>query len=228
MSIKLSSAAKFVGILTILGCIIPTIYLNVFSESFLLHHGLSHSGTATICGFLCLLGIIGGIAGIFDKKASSLNKRVCILGTLLCLIFFLYAFVQFGTAREGTRRISCASNMKCFMLAFRQYAIDYAGNYPSSGGAAGFELLRKYDYLTDYAVYTCPSTQTARGSGDQPLTEEIIDYVYIGGLNEKSSPRQPLMYDKPNNHGNYYGNVLFTDGTVERIEGKPWTANIKK
>lgn len=89
------------------------------------------------------------------------------------------------------------------------------------------ELLRKNEYLTDYAVYTCLSTETPRGKGDQPLTEENVDYVYIGGLNTKSDPKQPLMYDKANNHG-YYGNVLFADGTVEGIFGNPWTQNIKK
>ena len=106
--------------------------------------------------------------------------------------------------------------------------MDYAGYYPPANGAAGLETLRKNDYLTDYAVFTCPSTKTVRGENNQPLTEANVDYVYIGGLNSKSDRKLPLMYDKTKNHGNYYGNVLFVDGTVSSIEGNPWAQNIKK
>ena len=60
------------------------------------------------------------------------------------------------------------------------------------------------------------------------MTDENIDYVYIGGLNTKSDPNLPLMYDKAKNHGGYFGNVLFADGTIKGIEGDPWTHNIKK
>ena len=64
---------------------------------------------------------------------------------------------------------------------------------------------------------------------DNPtLTEENVDYVYIGGLNIKSDRNLPLMYDKANNHGGYFGNVLFADGTIKAIEGNPWTQNIRK
>ena len=65
-----------------------------------------------------------------------------------------------------------------------------------------------------------------------PLTEENVNYVYIGGLNVQSDSKLPLMYDKPNNHNRIvresFGNVLFADGTIKAIEGKPWTQNIKK
>jgi len=47
------------------------------------------------------------------------------------------------------------------------------------------------------------------------------------GLNIKSDPNLPLMYDKANNHKRF-GNVLFVDGTIKGIKGDPWTANIKK
>lgn len=226
MSSKINLMTKIVLVLTV--CVpIMIIGINRFPEWFSLYH----SWFTKIIGFVCLSCIILCVSGILSKKANNGNRLSCIVCALLCLALFIFPDLSCPLTKssiESHRRISCASNMKCFMLAFRQYAIDFAGNYPSPGGAAGFELLRKNDYLTDYAVYTCPSTQTVRGSGDQPLTENLVDYVYIGGLNQKSSPRQPLMYDKPNNHGNYYGNVLFTDGTVERIEGNPWTANIKK
>jgi len=202
--------------------------MYIFSEEFLLYHS-SITASAGIGIFICsVIGIAAGITGLFLRKQKRVDKITCSICTLLCIVFILGVLLPAHiNSRVIVRRISCASNLKCFMLAFRQYAADYAGNYPSPGGAAGFEVLRKHGYLTDYAAFTCPSTQTVRGSGEQPLTEEIVDYVYIGGLNQKSDPSLPLMYDKASNHG-YYGNVLFADGTVEGIYGNPWTQNIKK
>ncbi len=147
--------------------------------------------------------------------------------TLLCLAFLLYVFSQFGAARESPKRIACASNLKQIHLALQQYAADYAGYYPPVSGAAGLEVLRKNDYLTNCAVYRCPSVTMER-QDDLPLTEENVDYVYIGGLNTKSDPNLPLAYDKATNHDGYFGNELFADGTIKAIEGNPWTQNIRK
>lgn len=229
MSSKINPMTKIVLILTLIGFVIPTIYLNVFSESFLLYHGLSRSGTITISGVLCILGFIGGIAGIFNKKSVYKDRVICLVSTSLCITFLLYAISQFETTTEKARRINCFSDLKQVYLALQQYAIDYAGNYPPPNGATGLEILRKNDYLTDCNLYTCPSVTTRIGCQDTyPLTEELVDYVYIGGLNNKSDRKLPLMYDKTKNHGNYYGNVLFVDGTIKGIEGNPWTQNIKK
>ena len=129
-------------------------------------------------------------------------------------------------------RISCASNLRMIHLALQQYVADYAGYYPPANGVAGLEMLRRNDYLTSHDMYVCPSTMTVGGKENQPLTEENMNYVYIGGLNTKSDPNLPLIYDKANNHNHSnsdaFGNVLFADGTIKGIEGKPWTQNIRK
>ena len=91
------------------------------------------------------------------------------------------------------KRISCACNIKQINLVLKQYAMDYSGNFPPANGAAGLEYLRKYDYLTDYSIFICLSTKITRGKDIQPLTEDIVDYVYIGGLNEKSDPSTPIL-----------------------------------
>ncbi len=229
MSSKINSTTKIVLVLTVIGCVIPTIYLNIFDFSFLIYHKLLTLYAQHIRFICCILGIAVGIVGMFWKKDNKIDKAIRRSCIIFCFIaFILHIFSQLSDPSEIARRISCASNLKQMYLALQQYAADYAGYYPPSNGAAGLETLRKYDYLTDYAVFTCPSTKTGRGKNDQTLTEEIIDYVYIGGLNQKSDPKQLLLYDKPNNHGNYYGNVLFVDGTVNSIEGNPWTQNIKR
>jgi len=228
MSKKISVISKIVLALTILGCIIPTVYLKVFDLSFLLYHEwLTHSAGLII--FICCIIVVAiGISGIFRKEVKKDDKAIWRVCTLLCVVAcILYDLSILSDPAEITRRISCASNLKQMGLALQQYAMDYAGYFPQANGAVGLELLRKNDYLTDYTVYGCPSIKKGKGKDNQSLTEESVDYVYIGGLNTKSDPKQPLMYDKANNHG-YYGNVLFADGTVQGIYGNPWTQNIKK
>jgi len=232
MSSKINSTTKIMLILTVLGCVIPTVYLNIFDFSFLIYHEQLTLYAQNIRLICCLLGIaVGvavGIAEIFCKKDNKNDKAIRRSCIMFCFVaFILHIFSLLSDPSEKARRISCSSNLKQIYLALHQYAADYAGYYPPANGGVGLETLRKNDYLTDYAVFTCPSIKTVRGKNDQPLTEVNVDYVYVGGLNTKSNPNLPLLYDKANNHG-YFGNVLFADCSVAGIYGNPWTTNIRK
>jgi hypothetical protein len=176
-----------------------------------------------IFGFF--FGICGLIAEI--KRKNDEGKIICVLCTFFSFIFIGLCLPPLGAAYEGPMRMSCASNIKQIRLALLQYAADYSGNFPPANGAAGLEYLRKYDYLIDYLVYTCPSSLKTKGKGNQPLTEDTVDYVYIGGLNDKSDPNTPILYDKPNNH-EFFGNIGRVDGTINGIYGKPWMEKIRK
>ena len=106
-------------------------------------------------------------------------------------------------AREKARRISCTSNLKQIGLSMKQYAMDYADNFPadcksevnsSDTDTTGFEKLRLCDYLTDYGVYNCPSTVTPKGTGTQAITFAdsnacVVDYSIAYGMMEGSSDR---------------------------------------
>ena len=86
-------------------------------------------------------------------------------------------------AREKARRINCASNLKQIGTALKSYSIDADSKLPAVPtrigtatthittvtGAESFEILRGNDYLSDYAVFTCPSSITASGSGTNSL-----------------------------------------------------------
>ena len=55
-------------------------------------------------------------------------------------------------AREKARRISCTSNLKQIGTSLKTYSIDYESRLPNLPGAAGLEILRAYEFLTDYGV----------------------------------------------------------------------------
>ena len=151
-----------------------------------------------------------------------------------------------NSAREKARRISCASNLKQVGLALKQYAMDYADRFPTVGGAQTFgvtlgscslDLVRQYDYLTDYAVYTCPSTTTAKGTGTVMLNNVIgpagnLDYAFANMMMEGSSDQygradSAISSDRrlnPSANPNHadFGNMLFHDGHVSGFSGTQW------
>ena len=97
-------------------------------------------------------------------------------------------------AREKARRISCISNLKQIGTSLKTYSIDYESRLPNACGAKGLEILRAYDFLTDYGIYICPSSTTSAGTGSIPLGYNKIpdtyagcDYAYTGGMIEGDS-----------------------------------------
>ena len=97
-------------------------------------------------------------------------------------------------AREKARRISCTSNLKQIGTSLKTYSIDYESRLPNYAGAKGLEILRAYDFLTDYGIYICPSSTTSAGTGSIPLGYNSIpddyagcDYAYAGGMIEGDS-----------------------------------------
>ena len=99
-------------------------------------------------------------------------------------------------AREKARRISCISNLKQIGLSLKQYAMDYADNFPDSVGPIGLNKLRLHDYLTDYGIYKCPSTVTQKGITGDAITFAnnapgycTTDYTIGYGMMDGSSNR---------------------------------------
>lgn len=228
---KRISVLTWIAVAFTIGSVISGIYFNTVSEGYALYYGFPtrRSFMGGIALLICVAGFLFGISGLIAeiKKKNDEGKIICGICTFFSFIFIGFCLPVQGAAYEGPRRNSCASNIKQIHIALKQYAADYSGYFPPTNGAAGLEYLRKYDYLTDYAVYTCPSAMTIKGKDNQPLTEQTVDYVYVGGLNEKTNPQSIILYDKASNH-EFFGNIAKSNGAIEGIYGNPWTEKIKK
>jgi prepilin-type processing-associated H-X9-DG protein len=157
-----------------------------------------------------------------DIPYKKLLKAVIVVNIITYIpLLILASYIHnqnYAKRLEKPRRISCKSNLKQIGLSLKQYADDYNGFFPDKG----LEQLRANDYLSDYGVYNCPSTDTRKGKDNEKLTNEIVDYVYQRGLKYNSNDsKTPLLWDKPANHENY-GNVLFIDGHVKAFKGADW------
>jgi prepilin-type N-terminal cleavage/methylation domain-containing protein/prepilin-type processing-associated H-X9-DG protein len=126
-------------------------------------------------------------------------------------------------ARERSRRVSCASNLRNLGTALRLYANDADERFPPMDNAAGLTCLLAAGQIRTTKIFVCPSTLTAPDPGPG-LTDPHLDYVYKGWGSERSCGIETgLAADRIRNanHTNF-GNVLFGDGHVESFKGRTW------
>ncbi len=154
--------------------------------------------------FTFLISLACCIITPFLRK-TDVREKVASLFIYLLLALFSLGFLMpsFGAAREPARRISCGSNLKQIRICLEQYAEDFDGFLPPD-----LPTLSESAYLSDAAIYRCPSRQ-------EPNTD-FSDYLYYGAnrrIDEK--PPFPLLKDRARNHPGKYGNLMLSNGNLQ-------------
>jgi prepilin-type processing-associated H-X9-DG protein len=138
------------------------------------------------------------------------RHRKKLLIAALLFVGGVQLFFVIGSAREKARRINCAGNMKCILLAMLMHSGENDGELPMT-----LIQLRESGNANDGRVWGCPSRPVVA------TTIETTDYVYVGAgmVDYIGTPsRVPLMHDKADNHGHEWINVGFVDGHAEGFE----------
>ena len=154
---------------------------------------------------------------------------------LLVAAFFLLSLLNVFHAHEHCIKVAGS--------AFRMYALDHHGDFPShtNGFGNALLLLVNGEYLGDpnYKHVTGPIT----GPGDdgslfrralktgERIPEQACSRIYIQGLSESNNPNIAILWDKkPTRGGDHFRKpwgpllheVCLLDGSMQIISEKRW------
>jgi prepilin-type processing-associated H-X9-DG protein len=153
-----------------------------------------------------------------SRRPAGWGTTVSITAAALLVVGMLLALLvpPLNRAREQSRRVACATNMRQLGQAMMIYASVNAGHFPD-----------RLDRLLVYVgsnTFVCPSTGHTPAAGQIPQTQAgnlaaggHLSYVYVGdGYSTGSlmnAATMVVLYEPPGDHGDGV-NVLYADGHV--------------
>ena len=164
----------------------------------------------------------------FRLRSQRLPRRYLVIATVILIALLAAGAIASRSAREKVRRVDCFSCLRAIGCALHIYAGDHHDRFPDN-----LQQLTP-SYIGDARIFICASA--ARPGLDMknlPLDriQESSDYLYVRGLTDADPPWVAQMMDKPGNHGDAGGNVLFVGGYAKWVDleqlralsREPWT-----
>ena len=125
------------------------------------------------------------------RKSFTLIELLVVIAIIAILAGMLMPALQ--RAREQARRANCVSNLKNMGLALKMYAESYNSRMPATPGTvpkgnstekwgngyddeqtnSPLELLRANEFLSEYKIYVCPSSNVTEGHSTDSTRENL-------------------------------------------------------
>ena len=160
---------------------------------------------AIVTGIIALVRI-GNQPQRYGGKRMAIAGLACGCASLITFPMCLSVMLpSLSRARELSKRLVCASNMKAIGTAMHLYASDFGEE-----GEIEIDWLVEQEYLT-HEETICPSSDL-----------EVSNYILVRHpASEEMDNRTVIIYEPKSNHGGEGGNFLFADGHMMfyRAEG---------
>ena len=157
---------------------------------------------------------------IHGNSNSNMNATFSTLIFLTPAAVLTSAYIPaFAIANKGIKEKKTKTNLAKLGVALHNYSKKHKGYFPKPAGVKGLELLRVTQSLP-YSLFISPfSSQKVPEDKNEPMKEQNLSYIYLGGLKSSHPQNIPILFDKPGESSDYF-HILLLGGQVLTIDKK--------